>query len=165
LVGIIRAIHLAPAAGATPVAVREALAVQGRGFAGDRYFLGVGSFSRWPGEGRAVTLVEEEAVDTIRREHGIDLADGRSRRNVVTVGVVLAELVGRRFRIGGALMRGARLAAPCRYLERRVAPGTYDAMKGRGGLRADVLEDGVVRVGDRIDVVVPSRDVLVTRPG
>jgi MOSC domain-containing protein YiiM len=164
-VGIIRAIYLAPAGGETPVAVREALAVSGRGFEGDRYFLGVGSFSRWPGEGRAVTLVEEEAVDAIRREHRIDLGDGRSRRNVVTAGVVLAELLGRRFWLGGALLRGVRLAAPCRYLERHVAPGTYDAMKGRGGLRADVLEDGVVRVGDAIEVVGPSSAATTARPG
>jgi len=152
-VGIVRAIYLAPAAGALPVGVAAATAVAGRGLEGDRYFLGVGSFSRWPGEGRAVTLIEEEAIEAVLREHGIDLGDGRSRRNVVTRGVVLADLVGKRFRIGGSLLRGARPAAPCRYLERRVGPGTYDAMSGRGGLRADALEGGVVRVGDLIEVV------------
>ena len=155
-VGIVRAIYLAPAAGALPVGVAAATAVAGRGLEGDRYFLGVGSFSRWLGEGRAVTLIEQEAIDAIRRDHGIDLGAGRSRRNVVTAGVVLAELVGRRFRLGTALLRGARLAAPCRYLERRVAPGTYDAMKGRGGLRADVLEGGLIRVGDALELVGPT---------
>jgi MOSC domain-containing protein YiiM len=152
-VGRVREIYLAPAAGAAPSAVAAASAVAGRGLEGDRYFLGVGSFSRWPGEGRAVTLIEQEAIDAIRREQGIELRDGRSRRNFVTTGVVLAELVGRRFRLGGALLRGARLAAPCRYLERRVAPGTYEAMKGRAGLRADVLEGGIIRVGDLVELV------------
>jgi MOSC domain-containing protein YiiM len=155
-VGIVSEIYVAPEAGAAPSAVGAAVAVAGRGLEGDRYFLGVGSFSRWLGEGRAVTLIEQEAIDAIRRDHGIDLGAGRSRRNVVTAGVVLAELVGRRFRLGTALLRGARLAAPCRYLERRVAPGTYDAMKGRGGLRADVLEGGLIRVGDALELVGPT---------
>ena len=150
--GLIREIYVAPAAGAGVVAVEEGRAVAGRGLEGDRYFLGVGSFSRWPGEGRAVTLIEAEGIEAIRAEHGIDLSSGRSRRNLVTAGVVLAELVGKRFRAGGVLLRGARLALPCRYLERRVGPGTYDAMKGRGGLRADVLEGGVIRVADGIVV-------------
>ena len=145
--GTVRAIYLAPSAGAAPAPVHEARAVAGRGLEGDRYFLGVGSVSRWPGEGRAITLIEEETIDAIREECGIDLGEGRSRRNLVTAGVVLAELVGTQFRIGGVLLRGARLAAPCRHLERRVAPGTYDAMKGRGGLRADVLEGGMIRAG------------------
>ena len=159
--GIVREIYLAPAAGAAPAPVEAALAVAGRGLEGDRYFLGVGSFSRWPGEGRAVTLVEEEAIDAIRREHGTDLGTGRSRRNIVTAGVVLANLVGKRFRLGDALLRGARLAAPCRYLERRVAPGTYDAVKGRGGLRADVLEGGVIRVGDAVRIVAAGEALRV----
>ena len=148
--GIVRALYVACAAGATPGPVGSVHAIPGRGLEGDRYFLGVGSFSRWPGEGRAVTLIEEETIDAVRREHGIDLGDGRSRRNVVTSGVVLANLVGGRFRIGDVLLRGARLAAPCRYLERRVGPGTYEAMKGRGGLRADVHEGGLIRVGDAV---------------
>jgi MOSC domain-containing protein YiiM len=147
---VVRAIYLAPAAGAPPAAVAEALAVPGRGLEGDRYFLGVGSFSRWPGEGRALTLIEEEAIDAIGREHGIDLAAGRSRRNIVTLGVVLSDLVGARFRVGAALLRGVREAAPCAYLERRTSPGLMEAMKGRGGLRADVLEGGVLRAGDRV---------------
>jgi MOSC domain-containing protein YiiM len=155
-VGIVHAIYVTPSAGAAPASVGGASAVAGRGLEGDRYFLGVGSFSRWPGEGRAVTLIEEEVIEAVRREHGIDLGEGRSRRNIVTLGVVLADLVGKRFRLGGALLRGARLAAPCRYLEKRVAPGTYNAMRGRGGLRADVLEGGPVRVGDAIQIVMPT---------
>jgi MOSC domain-containing protein YiiM len=161
-VGVVREIYVTPAAGATPTAVTASTAVPGRGLEGDRYLLGVGSFSRWPGEGRAVTLIEQEAIEAILREHGIDLGDGRSRRNVVTAGVMLAELVGRHFRLGEALLRGARLAAPCRYLERRVAPGTYDAMKGRGGLRADVLEGGVIRVGDAVEL---ASSTLATATG
>jgi MOSC domain-containing protein YiiM len=150
--GTVRAIYLAPAAGAPAVGVPQATVVAGRGLEGDRYFLGVGSFSRWPGEGRAITLIEEEAIEAIRRENGIGLGDGRSRRNVVTAGVVLADLIGKRFRIGGVLLRGARAAAPCHHLERLTSPGTFDAMKGRGGLRADVVEGGIIAVGDPITI-------------
>ena len=155
MAGTVHAIYLAPAAGAAPVAVDEVLAVAGRGLEGDRYFLGVGSFSRWPGEGRAVSLIEQEAIEAIRHDHGIDLTGGRSRRNIVTAGVALADLVGKTFRIGDAMFRGVRPAAPCRYLERRVAPGTMDAMKGRAGLRADVIEGGVIRAGDPVAVGLP----------
>jgi MOSC domain-containing protein YiiM len=144
-------LYVAPEAGAAMLPVPEVTAVPGRGLEGDRYYHGRGSFSRWPGEGRAVTLIEQEAIEAIRREHGIELANGVSRRNVVTSGGALADLNGRKFRIGEALLRGARLCAPCRYLERRVAPGLYEAMKGRGGLRADVYQGGVIRVGDGIE--------------
>jgi SAM-dependent methyltransferase len=153
--GTVREIYVAPGAKAEPVAVAEVRAVAGRGLEGDRYFAGVGSFSRWPGEGRALTLIEQEAIDAVAREHGIELGDGRSRRNVVTSGVALSELIGKRFRIGEALLRGVRPAAPCAHLERLAGPGVMDAMKGRGGLRADVLEGGIVRVGDAVVPVAP----------
>lgn len=155
--GTVHVIYLAPAAGAAPVAVDQVLAVAGRGLEGDRYFLGVGSFSRWPGEGRAVSLIEQEVIDAVRQEHGIELGDGRSRRNVVTRGVALDDLVGRTFRIGDVLLRGVRPAAPCRYLERRTAPGAMEALKGRGGLRADVLEGGFIRLGDLMSDAGPVR--------
>ena len=133
--------------------VREVRILEGQGLEGDRYAAGTGAFSRWPGSGRAVTLIERGAIDAILRETGIDLSAGQSRRNVVTAGAELAALNGRVFRIGTALLRGARLCAPCKYLERLVGPGVFDAMKGRGGLRADVVRPGVIRVGDPIEPV------------
>ena len=162
--GTVHAIYLAPTAGAAPVGVDEVLAVAARGLAGDRYFLGVGSFSRWRGEGRAVSLIEQEVIDAVARDHGIDLGAGRSRRNIVTRGVALAELVGKTFRVGDALLRGVRPAAPCMYLERRTAPGLMSALRGRGGLRADVIEGGVVRVGDAVAPLTPEPVVRQASP-
>ena len=161
-VGTLAAIFIAPIAGARMAAVETATVHAGRGIEGDRYFAGVGSFSRWPGEGRAVSLFEQEVIDALRAEHGFDLSEGRHRRNLVTRGVRLADLNGRTFRIGPtALFRGTRVCTPCRYLERRVAPGLYDALLGgRGGLRADVLEAGAIHVGDAIELVTPN----VTHP-
>jgi MOSC domain-containing protein YiiM len=151
--GKVTAIYVSPAAEGTMTSVRQVNVVADRGLEGDRYFDGVGSFSRWPGEGRAVTFIEQEAIDAVLDEHGIDLRDGRSRRNVVTTGVRLEDLNGRKFRIGDVLVFGARVCAPCRHLERLVGPGAFDAMTGRGGLRGNVMRGGVIRVGDSIELL------------
>src|SRR6516165_2909780 len=115
--GIVRAIYVAPSAGEALTAVTEVRALIGRGLEGDRYERGLGSFSRWPGTGRAVTLIEQEVLEAVLDETGLDLDSGRSRRNIVTEGVRLNDLVGKTFRIGTALFRGERLAEPCGYLE------------------------------------------------
>jgi MOSC domain-containing protein YiiM len=148
---VIRSIHVAPEAEAPTVSVPEVMAVAERGLEGDRYFFERGTFSRWPGTGRNVTLIEQEVIEAVRREFGIDLGDGRSRRNIVTSNVALSGLNGRQFRIGAAVMRGTRECAPCRHLERLLGPGVYNAMLGRGGLRAEILTGGVIRVGDAIE--------------
>ncbi|HEX8913715.1 MAG TPA: MOSC domain-containing protein [Humisphaera sp.] len=150
--GTLEGIFIAAAAKVPMVSVPSAVAVVGLGLEGDRYHLGVGAFSRWPGEGRQVTLIEAEAVEAILAEAGIDLREGRHRRNLVTRGVPLDALVGRRFRVGPVVLRGQRLCAPCRYLERMTGDGTYTAMRGRGGLRTEVIEGGTVAVGDAVEI-------------
>jgi MOSC domain-containing protein YiiM len=150
--GIIAAIYIASRAGAAVAEMSSVHAVPERGLAGDRYFDGAGTFSRWPGSGRAVSLIEQEALDAIAREcGGIDLSAGRHRRNLVTRGVALADLNGRKFRVGSAVLRGARLCTECRYLERLAGPGVFAALKGRGGLRTDVVEPGEIRTGDPVE--------------
>ena len=153
MAGTISAIYLAPAAGAALTVVPQVRAMPGHGLEGDRYFLGVGSYSRWPGTGREVSLIEAEVIEALRRDHGLDLGDGRSRRNVVTSGIPLLGLIGRHFRIGTAVFRGERPCEPCAYLERRIGPGLLEALKGKGGLRAKVVEEGVLRVGDAIEAI------------
>ena len=147
--GAVTSIHLAPAAEAPPFAVVEANAVRGRGLEGDRYFAGAGTFSDRPGTGRHVTLIEQEVIEAVAAE-GIDLAAGRHRRNVVTCGLSLNHLVGREFRIGDVVLRGARLCEPCAHLARLTQPQALPALVHRGGLRADVVRGGLVRVGDEI---------------
>ncbi len=137
------------------VRVESALLVAGRGLDGDRYGRGRGSFSRWPGSGRAVSLIEAEAIEAVLGETGIDLSDGRSRRNLVTRGVRLEDWVGKTFRVGAAVLRGVRPCSPCAYLERLTAPGAFAALKGRGGLRADVIVGGPIRAGDAITLSAP----------
>ena len=141
--GTVVRIYTAPAAGAPVVRVALAEAVAGRGIAGDRYAAGVGSFSRWPGRGRAVTFIDAHALAEAEATFGVYLSDGEHRRNVVVVGVDLRSLLGGEFRIGGALFRGARVCAPCKYLVRVTGQArAFDALAGRGGIRAEVVESG-----------------------
>jgi MOSC domain-containing protein YiiM len=130
--------------------VPEVRAVPGKGLEGDRYFRGEGSFSRNPGGGRQVTLVASEMLTLLEREHGIKLDPADTRRNLLTSGVSLNELVGKVFQIGGVRMQGVRLAEPCNHLERLTRPGVLKGLVHRAGLRADILDEGVLHVGDAI---------------
>lgn len=151
--GILRGIWIAATAREPLVPIDKVRAVPDRGLEGDRYFLKCGTFSTWPGGGRAVTLIAEEALDAIRREHRLDLGEGRSRRNLVTSGIALDELHDRTFRIGTAVFRGIRPCHPCRHLEGITEGGVLDALKDRGGFRADVIEEGVIHIGDAIELL------------
>ncbi len=145
--GTVEGIYLSDKAKRLPVAVDSARVVAGRGLEGDRYFLGKGSFSHWRGTGRALTLVEAEALEDV------GLGFDASRRNVVTRGVDLNALVGRRFRVGAVECLGRRLCEPCRHLEKLEGDGLMRSLAGRGGLRADVLSDGELSVGDALVVL------------
>ena len=130
--------------------VPEVRAVPGKGLEGDRYFRGEGSFSRNPGGGRQVTLVASEMLESLQAEHGITLPATDTRRNLVTKGVSLNELVGQVFQVGAVRMKGVRLAEPCEHLERLTQKGVLKGLVHRAGLRADILDEGVLRVGDEI---------------
>lgn len=138
-------IYLADKARRLPVAVERARVVAGKGLEGDRYFAGKGSFSHWRGSGRALTLVEAEALEDV------DLGFAEARRNVVVRGARLNDLVGRRFRVGHVECLGRRLCEPCRHLEKlEKRDGLMRELAGRGGLRADALSDGQIAVGDAL---------------
>ena len=142
-------IYTAPAAGAPVRRQSEARAVAGRGLEGDRYWKGEGSFSRWPGPARDVTLISAEALADAEAAFAVSLAAGEHRRNLVVENVPLAELRGVPFEIGGARFEGVRLCAPCKYLVRVTGqPDAFRALVGRGGLRAAVVAAGVLREGD-----------------
>src|SRR5438067_276447 len=103
---VVTSIHLAPAAREPMMSVDSVRAVAGRGLEGDRYFDGGGTYSETEGEGRAVTLIEMEALENLRREYEIDLQPSESRRNIATSGISLDSLIGREFRVGEVRMRG-----------------------------------------------------------
>jgi len=148
--GAVASIHLAPAATAPMTAVNQARAIPGKGLEGDRYFLEVGTFSNKPGPAREVTLIEIEALEALKRDYQLELDPGNARRNIVTRGVPLNHLVGREFRVGETTLRGIRLCEPCSHLARLTAAGVERGLAHRGGLRAQVVTPGVIRVGDAI---------------
>ncbi len=148
--GTVEAIVLRGAPDGEPAAVARVRALAGRGLEGDRYFAGEGTFSATPGSGRNLTLIEAEALDALELSTGVRLAPEETRRNVVTRGVGLNDLVGRRFRVGAVECQGQRLCDPCSHLEGRTAPGVLAGLEGRGGLRADILTDGEISVGDEV---------------
>jgi ADP-ribose pyrophosphatase YjhB (NUDIX family) len=127
----------------------EVNAIAGKGIEGDRYFLGIGTYSSSPGVSRDITLIEIETIEALQRK-GILLSHGDARRNVVTRAVPLNHLVGRTFLIGEVLLRGTRLCEPCSYLETMTQKGVSKELIHRGGLRADILTDGTMRVGDAV---------------
>ncbi|MGH7276559.1 MAG: MOSC domain-containing protein [Candidatus Rokuibacteriota bacterium] len=157
--GSVVSIHIAPKAAAPMESVAEARAVPGRGLEGDRYFLGTGVYSQKAGYGgREVTLIEVEAVralfDGVQNAEGlrlgIKLSPAETRRNIATSGVPLDHLVDREFWVGPVLMVGTRLCEPCKYLEGLTQQGVLGGLIHRGGLRARILSEGVIRVGDGV---------------
>lgn len=125
--------------------------IEGRGVEGDRYLNGTGHYSPRPHPDRQVTLMEFEVLTAMLRDAQVTLPPEESRRNIVTAGVPLAHLVGRRFQIGDTVLYGGRLNIPCRYLEDlNDRPGAFNALVNRSGLNAQVLVGGNVHVSDRI---------------
>jgi MOSC domain-containing protein YiiM len=148
--GHVVSIHLIPAAGQAPAAVRHAKALPGKGLEGDRYGAGVGTYSNKPGPSRELTLIEIEALEGLKRDYGFELEPGASRRNVVTRGVALDHLVDREFAVGEVRCRGIRLCEPCARLASLTDPRAHPGLIHRGGLRAQILTEGTIRVGDAV---------------
>jgi MOSC domain-containing protein YiiM len=145
--GNIQSIHIASAAKEPTHAVGEVHAIPGVGLEGDRYALKQGTFYK-PEPAFELTLIEAEAIEAIRIEYKVELAPGEARRNLVTRGVPLNHLVGREFRIGDVLIRGIRLCEPCKHLETLTGRQVVMSLRHRGGLRAQILKEGTIRVGD-----------------
>lgn len=143
-------------AGAPRVAlapVGEARVVAGRGLEGDRYFNGTGTFWKKDTPDRHITLIEAEALDALRRDYGVDIRPHESRRNIVTRGVALNHLVGHEFKVGEVTLRGIRLCEPCAHLESLTSKETRTGLVHRGGLRAAIVTEGTIRVGDPVGQV------------
>lgn len=121
-----------------------------KGIVGDRYF----GKMRHPGQN--LTLVEAEEIEAFCAQTGRMLDETLTRRNIVTRGVRLNELVGNEFRLGSVLLRGVELCEPCSKLAGLLTTDTLSAKEvvehwtHRAGLRADVLESGVITIGNTI---------------
>jgi MOSC domain-containing protein YiiM len=157
--GTVVSIYIAPSATESTKSVDKVRAVPGKGLEGDRYFQGRGTWSTHPGSGRQVTLIESETLEALEREPGPHFAPGEHRRNLVTSGVPLNHLIDCNFRIGEVVFRGMRLCEPCEHLEKLTQPGVKMALLHRGGLRADVIREGTIRVGDTVEETAENGSV------
>jgi hypothetical protein len=147
--GRVELLALAGAAELPMRVVAQATAHAGRGLEGDRYFDARGTFSDPHATGHDLTLIEAEVIDRLAPTRAA-IAPEDARRNVVTRGIDLNALVGHAFAIGAVICVGRRLCEPCAHLQRLTAPGTLRALVHRGGLRADIVAGGVIRVGDTV---------------
>ena len=142
--GRVERIHLVAEHGGPPVAVERAAADARLGLRGDRHHGGP--------PGGDLTLIEMTVLERVAAEHGLDLTDGTSRRNLVIGGIELGQLVGRRFRVGQVICVGEELCEPCAHLasltDRVVLRGLVHS-----GLRASITESGVITVGDLVELV------------
>jgi MOSC domain-containing protein YiiM len=151
--GLLEGIYVAGTKKDPLQAVTQVQALAGHGLEGDRYCRQAGTFSKAGHPDRQVTLIEAEAIEALARDYDLALAPGQARRNLVTRGVALNHLVGREFLVGGVRLRGVRLCEPCGHLESLTQPGIKDGLRHRGGLRAQILEGGLLRAGDRVAVL------------
>lgn len=114
--GILLNIHTAPQSHAPMVAHDRIKLIEAVGLEGDRYATGKGKYSEFP-DIREATLIENESLVALERDHGVYLHASEHRRNLTVSGVPLNHLVGQRFRVGDALLQGGRMNTPCRYLD------------------------------------------------
>ena len=159
--GRVEAIRIARVAGAPMASVLRVAVHEGGGLEGDRYHKGTGEWSPSPGAGRGLTLVSADTLDQANRENpGLDITAAATRRNIEVRGIDLADLVGREFTVGAVRCVGVRLAEPCTYLEGLVGRPILRALSHKAGVRADILDDGEIAVGDPI---VPG-DLVAVAP-
>jgi MOSC domain-containing protein YiiM len=150
--GKVVSIFISSVKGQAMQSIREAHLVPGKGLEGDRYFIRAGTFSEKPGGGREVTLIEMEALESLKAQ-GLALEPGDARRNLVTRGVLLNDLVGRQFKVGEVTLKGVRLCEPCDYLAKMTSPEVLKGLLHRGGLRADIIQEGTIHLGDEVHEV------------
>ncbi|HEY1277262.1 MAG TPA: MOSC domain-containing protein [Thermoleophilaceae bacterium] len=136
--GTVERIHISAQHEELPEPV-ESVEVTEEGVTGDRHF----------GE-RNLTLIEAEALEALLEETGIELSPAASRRQVLTRGIRLNDLVGKRFTVGGVECVGEEWCEPCDHLASLTERGVLRGMVHRAGLRADIVSGGRIAVGDRV---------------
>jgi MOSC domain-containing protein YiiM len=144
--GHVEGIFVTSESGELPAPVERVRAYAGRGLEGNRYYWADGDAP----SGRAVTLIAAEAVDAVAREGVLSIEPAATRRNVLTRGIDVNQLVGKRFRIGDVECVGVELCEPCAHLESMTQLGMIKAFVHRCGLNADILSDGEISVGDAV---------------
>lgn len=133
--------HEKPAGTHPTISVKEIECVTGKGLFGDRFF---GFKENYKGQ---VTFFSAEVFEDVCRKLGVGgKSPGATRRNVITRGMNLDSLIGKRFTMQGVEFEGVCECSPCHWMNEAIAPGAEAALHGRGGLRARILTDGKLRV-------------------
>ena len=126
-------------------------AIAGKGIEGDRYLLETGTYSKKPEPGRQVTLIQSEGLDSLKTKFDITVKPEESRRNVLTKGIEINELISTEFFVGPVRLKAHRLTRPCLYLENLLSqPGLYNELWENGGISCEILSGGVIKEGDVI---------------
>ena len=149
--GVVESIYVAGEGSAAMERVDEVNTIEGCGIEGDRYCEGTGYWTEY-GDVCEITMISSEDLEHIERELGISVGNGEHRRNIVTRGVRLKDLRGRRFRIGESVLEYDRPRPPCRHVQDLTEPGMTRALKGRGGICARVVQAGRIRARDAIEI-------------
>jgi MOSC domain-containing protein YiiM len=149
MAGRVEAIFLSAEHHELPTPVRRVSARAGRGLEGNRYYWEAGGAP----PGAAITLIAAEAVEAVAADGDVAVEPAATRRNVLTRGIDVNDLVGKRFRIGSVECEGVELCEPCSTLESMTQPGVIKAFVHRCGLNADILDDGEIAVGDPVTTV------------
>lgn len=150
--GTVEEIYVAPEGNVEMRRVPEVRALVGGGLEGDRYCKGTGYWTEL-GDVCEVTFIEAEDLEEIRDQEGLEVMGGEHRRNIITRGVRLSELEGKRFRVGEAVLEYDRPRPPCRHVQELTEPGMTRALRRRGGICARVVEGGAIRAEDAIEVL------------
>jgi MOSC domain-containing protein YiiM len=100
-----------------------------------------------------LTLIEAETLAAILSETGVTLDPAEHRRNITTRAIALDPLIGQRFRIGEVICEGVRDCPPCNHLEDVTGKKVMKPLIHRGGIRARIVESGLIRVGDLIQQI------------
>lgn len=156
--GKVTAIYISRESKAPMESLGSVEAIAGKGLVGDRYFNEEGTFSkhgRGENAGRDVTLVSLEAIEAVNQESNLAITPADTRRNILTEGVSLNDLVGKTFAIGEVILQGVRLCEPCNHLAKVTGKGgkLTSNLVHRGGLRADIVQDGVIHADDIIRLI------------
>ncbi|SEP95821.1 MULTISPECIES: MOSC domain-containing protein [Pseudomonas] len=106
-----------------------------------------------PRNARQVTLIQWEHLAVVSALIGRSLEPQDLRRNIAVTGINLFSLKNRRFQIGQAIFETTGWCQPCARLEERLGLGTFQAMRGHGGITARILSGGIIRVGDTVSVI------------
>ncbi len=147
--GKVVGLYISPTRGEPTVFVEQVHVIPGCGIEGDRYFKPPGTLADLSRTGWELTLVEMEAIEDMCRD-GIQISPDKTRRNIITSGVSLNHLVGKEFLIGAIHLHGVRLCEPCDYLANKTDSRILQSMLHRGGLRADILTDGIIHLNDTL---------------